>query len=82
MEERKLTGPREHMDKVANLVATAMGVARLLDKPKVREEYLGGGDLPLLLMGEALERAAHDAEDAIEWEYESLGSGGRRPRTP
>lgn len=73
MEERKLPGPREHMDKVANLVATAMGVARLLRMPDVREEYLGAGDLPLLLMGETLERAAQEAEQVIE-------SGDKTPR--
>lgn len=72
----------ECIGKVENLVAVSMGIARLLRMPEVRKEYLGTSDLSLLLMGEALESAAHDAEEAIEWENESPSNVGQRPRTP
>lgn len=75
MEGHRLGGSPERVDKMENLVAVAMGIARLLRMPEVREEYLGDGDLPLLLMGEALERAAHDAEETIGREGKSPGNG-------
>lgn len=81
MEGRKLTGTREHMDKVADLVATAMGVARLIGKPKVREKYLGGAEFSLLLLGKVLEESALEVEAIIDWDEIDAACMTRRGET-